>query len=469
MNSTEVSRDDTPDTADTLAPTEDTTSNTDSPPTDAGRTSPSCIETFNRTVEDLVTELKGTFPELEDIIEERYSSVSPADASLLEWFEANAKEHHTALTTKDESVFKTNTSLFLLPDINFSQLWKCKLTKSNKNAIWKYLHVLMLLVSHHNMQGVTQSVLGATTDTTANSSSAQPAFQNMQSTFEHWNKMLDDKQLAPEELQSMKEQSEKIMKLMETLHNSNNEADEEEDEEDSTTNESRGGGKGPTMEDLKNDPFVKQLESSKIAQFAKELTEELDLKDMGLADDTKAQSFQDVFGMMGKDPQKMFGLVKTVGDKIQNKMQSGDIQQSELLSEAQNLMQSMQTSDTFKQMFKGGKKGGRGKGGGFDPHMLLQEMTKHIDPAMMQQAMSMMGNMQGMQGMQGMPGMQEMQQMMAGAGGAGGGATRARLQQKVAQRGATTTGGGVEGAVQTPHKKKKKKKKRAKENVVGDK
>lgn len=469
MNSTGVSRIDTPYTKDTSFTPSD--SNTESFPTEIGQTSPSCIDTFNRTVEDLVAELKGTFPELEDIIEERYSSVSPTDASLLEWFEANAKEHHAALTAKDESVFKTNTSLFLLPDINFSQLWKCKLTKSNKNAIWKYLHVLMLLVSHHNMQGVTQSVLGATADASADSSSAQPALQNMQSTFEHWNKMLDDKQLSPQELQSMKEQSEKIMKLMETLHNSNKEVDEEEDEENSTTtNESRSGGKGPTMEDLKNDPFVKQLESSKIAQFAKELTDELDLKDMGLADDTKAQSFQDVFGMMGKDPQKMFGLVKTVGDKIQKKMQSGDIQQSELLSEAQNLMQSMQTSDTFKQMFKGRKKGRRGKGGdggGFDPHMLFKEMTKHIDPAMMQQAMSMMGNMQGMPGM---PGMQEMQQMV---GGAGGGATRARLQQKLAQRGDTPTYGGTERAVSVtnannqpklvdvsaPEKKKKRKKK----------
>jgi hypothetical protein len=135
-------------------------------------------------------------------------------------------------------------------------------------------------------------------------------------------------------------------------------------------------------------------------------------------------------------------------------------------------MQSMHTSDTFKQMFKGGKKGGRGKSGGFDPHMLLQEMTKHIDPAMMQQAMSMMGNMQGMQGM---PGMQEMQQMMAGTGGAGGGATRARLQQKVAQRGATTTGTGtgIEGTTtadannqpkqvgsSAPEKKKKKREKK---------
>lgn len=438
MNTVEVSPDVSNETdhAETV-PSAPTAPTTPTAATGATDPAPSCVATFNSTVVDLVTELKGTFPELVDIIDERYSTVAPDDTSLLEWFEANAKEHHLALTTKDESVFKSNASLFLLPDINFCQLWKCKLTKSNKNAIWKYLHVLMLLVSHHQMQGVTQSVLDHATTAGA---SPPPAPTNMQSTFEQWNKMLDDKQMTPEELGAMREQSEKIMKLMETLHNTTEEKEEEGSDDDNQT----GDGKVPSMEDIQNDPFVRQLENSKIAQFAKELTQELDMNDLGLGGKSdKAESFQDVFGMMGKDPQKMFGLVKTVGDKIQNKMQSGDIQQSELLMEAQNLMQSMQTSDTFKQMFKGGKKG-RGKGGGMDPHTLFKEMTKHIDPAMMQQAMSMMGNMQGMPPM----------------GGAGApSATRARLQQRVAQTSAPTTATTATTTATQVKKKKKKKNK----------
>lgn len=370
---------------------------------------------------DLVTELKGTFPELNDIIDERYTSLSPDDNTVMEWFEANAKAHHLKLTVKDPSVFKEHTSLFLLPDINFSQLWKCKLTRTNKNAIWKYLHVLLLLISHHNMQETTPSVV--TTQTNESIAGNATLSDNMKSTFEQWNKMLDDKQLAPEELQAMKDQSEKIMKLMEALRKSNNE-DEDEDEEMNVDDKasSCGSRKAPTMEDLKNDPFVRQLENSKIAQFAKELTDEIDIEGLGLSEsDAKAESFQDVFGKIGKDPQKMFGLVKSVGDKIQSKMQSGDIQQSELLGEAQQLMHSMQSSNTFKQMFKcaKGKKGGK-KGTDFNPHQMLQEMSKHIDPVMMQQAMSMMGNMQGMHDIQ--------------PTAANSGATRARLQQKVSHR-----------------------------------
>ena len=74
------------------------------------------------------------------------------------------------------------------------------------------------------------------------------------------------------------------------------------------------------------------------------------------------------------------GLVQNVGNKIQHKMQTGDIQQSDLVAEAQQLMQSMQGSKAFKTMFKKGKRG-RGKGGGippFDPQAMMQAMAQQM-------------------------------------------------------------------------------------------
>ena len=373
------------------------------------------------------------------------------------------KAHHTALTTKDESLFKENKALFLLPDINFSQLWKCKLTKATKNAIWKYLHVLLLVVSHYEVQNVTQKMVqrathaDATDDTDAieNTSSLDdsanaPPTPNMQETFEQWNTLLDSNQLSDEDMQKMKEQSENIMKLMQNLHNSQDDNDVVDEECDETERED-GSSSNTTFADIQNDPFVKKLEGSKIAQFAKELSTELDMNDLGLSEDAKMDSFQDVFGMMGKDPQKLFVLVQTVGNKIQSKMQHGDIQQNELVAEAHDLMQSMQGSQAFKNMFKPGKR----KGGGLDPHTLFKEMSKHmnfdpsqIDPAMMQQAMAMMGGM--------------------GANMPAGGATRSRLQSKLAQKQQhTDTCTQMSSTVSTteatlPVKKKKNKKKKKK-------
>lgn len=418
-----------------------------------------CVSTFNKTVIEFVEELKSTFPELEDIVNERYTSLSNTDDSVMKWFELNAKEHHLSLTTKDESLFKNHSSLFLLPDINFSQLWKCKLTNISKNAVWKYLHVLLLLVSHNKMSNVAQEVgqdtvpvhtLRTTSDVNIKDGSNNDTTHapDMQKMFEQWNTMLDDKELSEEQLKNMKEQSENIMRLMESLNNKN-EGDEGDDDDVSAQSGGGEGNQDNPFVGMENDPFLKQLENSKIAQFAKELSNELEMKDLGLSEDeVNINSFQDVFGMMGKNPQKLMGLVKTVGDKIQNKMQTGDIQQTELVSEAQNLMQSMSNSGVFKNMFKGGKKGK----GGLDPQALFQNLAKNMnldanqfDPAMMQ---NMMAKMQQAGGIGDMLTPQS-----------GSGATRARLQKKLAQQ-QKDHSVETEQSNSVPKKKKKKKKKK---------
>ena len=433
-----------------------------------------CVSTFNKTVLEFVEELKKTFPELEDIVDERYASLSTTDDSVMKWFELNAKDHHMALTTKDDTLFKKNQSLFLLPDINFSQLWKCKITKANKNAVWKYLHVLLLLVSHNNMSTVASTVeQRSLVDTPADddgetSQDDSTQTPDMQKMFEQWNAMLDDKELSEDQLKNMKEQSENIMRLMQSLN-------QNDDEEDDATDASQtgggktGDGKNP-FAGMENDPFMKQLENSKIAQFAKELSEELQMKDLGLSEeDSNINSFQDVFGMMGKNPHKLLGLVKTVGDKIQNKMQKGDIQQTELVSEAQGLMQSMTNSDVFKNMFKGaGGKGKKGRGGGgLDPQALFQNLAKNMnldpkqfDPAMMQNMMSQMQQSGAMP-----------QNMFNPH--AGNGTTRARLQHKLAQKQQHAVGTNPKTAsnVETSQtasnasKRKKKKKNKTKSNA----
>ena len=96
------------------------------------------------------------------------ATAAPDDTSLMDWFIANAQPHFLAITTKSEALFKENDATFLLPDINFTQLWKCKLTAATKAAIWKYLHVMLLLVSHYQLNT-----------------------HDFESTFAQWNEMLD--------------------------------------------------------------------------------------------------------------------------------------------------------------------------------------------------------------------------------------------------------------------------------------
>lgn len=408
------------------------------------------LATFNKTVGDLVDELKGTFPELKESLDERYATAAaPDDTSLMDWFIANAQPHFMAITTKSETLFKENDATFLLPDINFTQLWKCKLTKATKAAIWKYLHVMLLLVSHYQLNT-----------------------HDFESTFAQWNEMLDGNkggQMDEAELQKMKAHAEQVMQLMQSLAGGGEDDAEAGSDDDEAGGDAAGGAEGADdgatsteraqrfEKELKEDPFIQQLENSKIAQFAKELSNEIDVSSLGLSPDAKVESFQDVFGTIGKNPQRLLGLVKSVGDKIQTKLTTGDIKQSELVEEAHTLVKSMQDSKAFKQMFKKARKKGK-HGGGLDPQAMFATMAKQMASMPGMEGMMGGGGPGGPGGAGGMPDPAAMQQMMAqmmgamGGGGMGGGGgagalarmeTQERLRQKLAARQAGGEGAGA--------------------------
>lgn len=327
------------------------------------------VTSFNKTLKEFVDELKVTFSELKETIDEQFHSIHETDTTYLKWFETNVQPFFVDITTKNADIFKNNKALFFLPDINFSKLWKCNITKQTQNAIWRYLHILLLCVSQFQLNT-----------------------SNFESTLNEWNSLLDNKNINPDELEKMQKYADNIMKLMENLTNpdddeddnkdDNKDGDKDDDKDDKGDKDSQTGGgnskeeekKQKEIEDeLRKDPFIQQLENSKIAQFAKELSSELNISDLGLSEGNKIDSFGDIFNIIGKNPQRVMKLVKSVGNKIQTKLSSGNIQQSELVEEAHTLMSSMQQSKCFKKMFKKAK-----KKGGLNPQDLFQAMSKQM-------------------------------------------------------------------------------------------
>jgi hypothetical protein len=83
--------------------------------------------------------------------------------------------------------------------------------------------------------------------------------------------------------------------------------------------------------------------NGKLGSLAKEIAHET------VGDD--AEDFQN----MMKDPSKLFSLMHTVGDKIEKKIKSGDVKESELIAEASEMLQKMKDMPGMKQfetMFK---------------------------------------------------------------------------------------------------------------------
>lgn len=73
-----------------------------------------------------------------------------------------------------------------------------------------------------------------------------------------------------------------------------------------------------------------------------------------IAHETVGEDTED-FQKMMKDPSKLFSLMHTVGDKIEKKIKSGDVKESELIAEASEMLQKMKDMPGMKQfetMFK---------------------------------------------------------------------------------------------------------------------
>ena len=87
--------------------------------------------------------------------------------------------------------------------------------------------------------------------------------------------------------------------------------------------------------DADNNP----LRGGLIGNLAKELSEEISLEDMNL----NLEDTDDIGSVLtnlisGENPMKFMDLVQNVGNKIQDKISKNNIKQSDLLSEAQNMM-----------------------------------------------------------------------------------------------------------------------------------
>jgi hypothetical protein len=116
----------------------------------------------------------------------------------------------------------------------------------------------------------------------------------------------------------------------------------------------------PKPEDL-ND-HLKNLFNGKIGSLAKELADDIgqDLAGAFGDDMQNIKSTKDVFAKLMQNPQKISGLMKTVGEKLNKKMASGDISRDDLMGEAGDLMRKMKEmggGENFAEMFKNMAKG----------------------------------------------------------------------------------------------------------------
>ena len=105
----------------------------------------------------------------------------------------------------------------------------------------------------------------------------------------------------------------------------------------------------PNPDDIHS--HLKGLFDGKIGNLAKEMADDIS-KDLSVIlenDGESITSTQDVLKALMKDPSKITNLIKTVGEKLNSKISSGEISQQELLKEAGELLGKMKSMSGNKK------------------------------------------------------------------------------------------------------------------------
>jgi hypothetical protein len=260
-------------------------------------------------------------------------------------------------------IFDTNSEVNteFLPGIVFKQLWSYDISDKTRETIWKYLQLTLF------------AVIGSVQSSSALGETAK--------LFEAINE---------DELKT---------KLQETMENMSNlfdfpkegEGDTNADKEEPSTNEdSKDGPEGsamPNADDIHK--HIQEMMGGKLGKLAMELAEET-ASDLNL-DMENATSPNDVFQQLFKNPTKMMSMVKNIGGKLDEKIKSGELKESELMSEGMELlnkMQSMPGMNNMQKMFSQmGIPGLGGKGGKMNMAAMEAQMNKNMKAAQMKERM----------------------------------------------------------------------------------
>jgi hypothetical protein len=330
-------------------------------------------EEFSKIMKDFIFDLQNTFPEMNPLIKKWWKNKSMFDYidDLEEKEIAFQKSQHDSILFlykfiqkkmpprffdilyQNEEMFQSDSSLDteFLPHIHFKNLWEFDITQKTRDTIWKYLQLIMF------------SVVGGIQN--------KEAFGDSAKLFEAINQE-DFKSKLEETLEQMQD----LFKNMDTKDN---------DCMDETSNSnSKEGFNLPNAENIHE--HISGMLDGKLGKLAKEIAEET-AADLNM-DMENVTNMQDVFQKMMKNPTKLMGLVKNVGDKLDSRIKSGEIKESELMSEAaeiMNRMKNMPGMENIQSMLS--KMGMGGKNVKVNTGAMEAELARKLKTAQMKERM----------------------------------------------------------------------------------
>ena len=283
-------------------------------------------EEFSKVIRDFVRDIRLTFPEVNPLIckwwadpivefdyidseEDRKKAIEEYENScvayLFQYCQKKFPQRFFEILYQNEDMFHADSTVDteFLPHIHFKNLWQFEVSQKTRDTIWKYLQLILF------------SIVGTLEN--------EEAFGDTAKLFEAING------------DEFKTKLQETLSQMEGLFQSQSEGGQHDGQEGQETND--GHNPLPNANDIHE--HINGMLDGKLGKLAKEIAEET-AQDLNM-DMEDSASMKDVFSKLIQNPTKLMGLVKTVGEKLDTKIKSGEIKESELIAEATEMMQKM--------------------------------------------------------------------------------------------------------------------------------
>jgi hypothetical protein len=285
---------------------------------------------FRQVLGEFKSDLLTTFPELKERIDELN------DEECFQYCSEKYPKMFFDVLYENADLFKE--SQMLLPNIDFSKLMNdSEITDKTRKTIWKYLQLILFSVIENS-------------DTNDNFGDASKIFEA----------------INEEELHK---------KISETMSEMKDLFGDASVNTDSSFNPFEDENFINNADKLKS--HLDGLMNGKIGSLAKEIAEEA-TKEFG-----DVESHDEFMKNIMKNPTKILDLVKNIGNKLEDKIKSGEVKQSELIEEATEIMKNMKDIPGIKEMMSK-----MGMGGKMDFKGMANKMQENLRMAKMKERLN---------------------------------------------------------------------------------
>ena len=379
---------------------------------------------FKRLTKDFIVDILNTFPEYHEFFTENelefLKTDNQSEAKLQHVFDYCLEvypERFFDILYENDDIFKDeekNTNFF--KHIDFQDIWSTNISDNTKNVIWKYLQLILFSVTNNlndtscfkdtaklfeaidenELKDKIENVISSINEVfdISGSMNNEKSFDEMNEMFKKIMENMDmpGKDMKEKDFEEMMKKFmnkdspmnfEEIMKSMDIsglgtdfMDMMKNMDEFKNMEENMFSDISKNQKDIPNPEDLQD--HLKSLMGGKIGQLAQEIANDT-AKDLDI-DPDNVSNVNDVFAKLFKNPGKLMNMIKKVSSKLDEKLKSGELKETELMKEANDLVEKMKNTPGMKNMesmlSKMGLGGMGGAKGGKVNMNLFQSMMK---------------------------------------------------------------------------------------------